>query len=85
MNASTGRYPFFPRFRGVISLTDALLVSVDGLNGRIDTDMDALIPQSALLPEPFPEQVRNAQQSVRLIDAQAVHITPKGGGCRQYG
>jgi len=57
-----GAVSFFAPVLGVMALAGALLISVDGLNGGVQTYMDPTIIIPALLPNPLTHHRHDIEQ-----------------------
>ena len=66
-----------------MAFSRALLITEHGFNRRINIQADAVIGYIANLPDPIAQQGHQMQQSMGLVDAQAIDITPESAGHRQ--
>ena len=66
----------FAAVLGIVALSGALLVAVNGFDGGVDVDADPGILQTAQLPDPFAQDAGNLQNRFGLVDAEAVHVAP---------
>jgi len=74
---------FLPSMGGVIPHTTPLLIPINRFRGGIDAKVNPSILQFAKMSGPLPNNPADVENRVGLIDAQAVHISPKSAGCRQ--
>ncbi len=75
MNPGQAGILFCPGF-WYCALTTAFLIAEDGLNGRVQIDVDSGVGESAQLSDPVSERRHHQEQGLPLIDAQGRNVSP---------